>query len=1168
MDISTGSWFKYLREEVLTEGLRDIGLPEPIVDFIEDAMPDAPEKSKMYVGNRWKERTLTSRSQAIAGQSWENFIERNFKDQVQVQSPSGESDEEARASVGKSQMIARTMTPYYVGGVDGKPVVRKIYDDETVKQNERIVLIALNVRNAFSKPAGTWRKVFMKAVKALSKAGLPSEKVEVVKDELARINMYKFRDWWNEYDLLFAWLNDEATNYDVIKDEEDINEAFNIAKEDLQGSEKPDQIIHQFEDGFYWYNLEKSNCPVEGERMNHCGTDGRGTLVSLRKAKTPEEEAELSVSDRRRLGTSNSFITMTVEGSTIYQIKGSGNNAPEADFWKYLDWFIDSQDIEYVGETGEHSSDDYGFQEMNKHLQSEHPDVEFAGVLNIEEMQEAVDRAAGNHEGDYTSIEVEIQDPDEYGADHQDATNAYVNLTFDLEIDLGWSDIVLQGDLLYPAIEKGSDIADDMYDGIPEDSNGSLAVQFEEEIGLDDIAYEMPGEDYHISFEVAMRTGVTPGWEIGDPEVPKTAHLLVSIRTTDIVDAYNPDQIYDEVVDLSSTLKKEFEDKWLEYTEKVRSEMVDAKYVVRNAYDKTLASLLGKKFNHWIGVQDSSAVEFAWSGLGSASKNVINDGGQIPMIVQMYGLAFDRNIGETYSKTFGSALTGRPPRLENPDLNRNMARNLEKLYRAKSSNPNQQQLNFGPGYTGRPPMILLAEDSHFIIQGTNSVVQQGGRYATQPIEWLYKIQMNSRTAPDEIEITQEILDYFDENPEMVQQAALQTIQDAQGGILALAQARKDDIESGRQPYAQIRRIESMMGAQVEANHLAMKGMMIATWINQNFEQMDEVEKYVSYYKYLRPIVNQQIARIGPIQTDGDDAGKPDYFDQEVRTQLIKMGATSSQAQSRRQDPISGRMGAPRPAQESMEEQISRIDNMLNEIIEVRRYRINIELILETGPETPIEDYKDVIRGCKGVTTVNTIRSETRMDRTTAIFGIKYVLKAQESRRIYLRQVFIPYINGIVGLSIGPGGISNPEQITKLREGSVISTYPLSSYGTVPQSSRKFPTPRLSIDKVVSDWMEGGVMAYDTPMDANNMRYHVMVPTSELRQHIGSHYRSDATMFHGRYKNFIKNGPMQPVYVAIGQNGRCKITGNEDDVWFASKSGLEELPVFFSYQKQV
>jgi len=54
MSISTDSWFKYLREEVLTEGLRDIGLPELVVDFIEEAMPSSPEKAKVYAGNEWK----------------------------------------------------------------------------------------------------------------------------------------------------------------------------------------------------------------------------------------------------------------------------------------------------------------------------------------------------------------------------------------------------------------------------------------------------------------------------------------------------------------------------------------------------------------------------------------------------------------------------------------------------------------------------------------------------------------------------------------------------------------------------------------------------------------------------------------------------------------------------------------------------------------------------------------------------------------------------------------------------------------------------------------------------------------------------------------------------------------------------------------------------------
>jgi hypothetical protein len=42
----------------------------------------------------------------------------------------------------------------------------------------------------------------------------------------------------------------------------------------------------------------------------------------------------------------------------------------------------------------------------------------------------------------------------------------------------------------------------------------------------------------------------------------------------------------------------------------------------------------------------------------------------------------------------------------------------------------------------------------------------------------------------------------------------------------------------------------------------------------------------------------------------------------------------------------------------------------------------------------------------------------------------------------------------------------------------------------------------------------------------------------------------------------------PVYVALGQNGRVRLTGGEDLIWFAKKSGLKELPVFFSYQRQV
>ena len=180
MEISTGSWFKYLREEVLTEGLRDIGLPESVVDFIEAAMPDAPEKAKTYAGNEWKKYELNRNGRTFAQNNWGGFMERIFKDEIQVIPP------EDRSPGSVENYRVRTMTPYYTGGVDGKPVVRKSYDDEMIEQNKRIVFVAQNVANVLAKPSATWRKAFMKAVKALSKAGVESEKVEKVKRKLQK----------------------------------------------------------------------------------------------------------------------------------------------------------------------------------------------------------------------------------------------------------------------------------------------------------------------------------------------------------------------------------------------------------------------------------------------------------------------------------------------------------------------------------------------------------------------------------------------------------------------------------------------------------------------------------------------------------------------------------------------------------------------------------------------------------------------------------------------------------------------------------------------------------------------------------------------------------------------------------------------------------------------
>ena len=92
--------------------------------------------------------------------------------------------------------------------------------------------------------------------------------------------------------------------------------------------------------------------------------------------------------------------------------------------------------------------------------------------------------------------------------------------------------------------------------------------------------------------------------------------------------------------------------------------------------------------------------------------------------------------------------------------------------------------------------------------------------------------------------------------------------------------------------------------------------------------------------------------------------------------------------------------------------------------------------------------------------------------------------------------------------------------------------------------------------------------YDVPMNTNYMGYHTMMPVEELRPYISRYFRKPKNQFDAGYEDFIKYGPDRPVYLAIGQNGKAKITGGEDLVWYAIKSGLEEIPVFFSYQKQI
>ena len=1132
MDISTNNWFEYLREEVLTEGLRDIGLPEVIIDFIEDGMPNAPEKSKMYAGNNWKEHRLGNPGYIDAVQdTWLNQMERMFPDQIQL----------PRAIHNPVQ--ARTVEPYDTSAIRTTP--RAAYDDETIEQNKKIAFVADNIKQAWAKPAGTWRKTFMKALKALSKAGVPSEKVEVVKEWLNEQMLNEWRTYWGRYNELFSWLNDEPTNYEMIKGD-DINNAYQTAIDDLENREDPDNILHTFEDGSYWYNLQVSNCSVEGERMGHCGSDSRGVLVSLRKRQSKRK-------------ASSSYVTMTWDSDTLYQIKGRSNDAPPMEMWDHIEWFIRNFDISSVQETGEHSNDEEGFREMIEYLQTRNRDVNFTGVVDEGAIQEAIDEVTNNYDGENSSIYGELQGPDDHGGDYYAVS---MNGDGSLEINLGWPGFELRNNEYTPTIAADDTTQDDRYETIPENTYGSEARDFTSELDLDEIGYDLPGET-EVEWEVKMLTGAQPEGEDIDPDYPATAHLVVSFRCYEYESVEDEDDARRVADNFASEVQSGFEEKYDEIKEEIRTKLAQEGYSVKTAYDRDRGEMSEYELDHWNIYTDKAGLEF-WFRPESGADTLV-EYGEMPMVLKMWGQNPDSgHIDHLYSRAFGrsTGMAIQPrsaARYGNPDLDRNMARTLERLYKkTKETNATgQEQLPFGDKYAAKHVPIVLAKDSRFVIQGAaayNTSGRGSGAYPQMPIGWRYTIGVDSSASPEEVQTVKDIVRYFNENPQLVMDAAKETINTALEGSVSLAEATKADVMSGKAVFAAIRDIDSMYTGRAEGNDLARRAIMIATWINQNFEQMSEAEKHVAWYQYISPIRNQRfnMARNGDIEPEGDDAGKPYSWDAYVQEQLRRMRAPASVVQS-----YGGVQN------ESVEQQIDRIDNLLNELIEVRRYKMHIELSLETTQKSSIEDYKDVIRGCKGVTTVQTISTRKVAGKTMALLSLKFVLKAQEARKIYIEQLFLPYIRGIAGLNIGPAGYSFPEEVKKIREANAGLNNALNARNGRPQ-----PTPRMSVQKVAQDWMDGGVMAYDMPMNTQNMGYHVMVPVSELKPYCSRVFRAPGDAFDGGYKNFIKNGPQTPVYVAVGQNGRIKITGNEDDVWYAMKSGLEELPVFFSYQKQV
>jgi len=337
------------------------------------------------------------------------------------------------------------------------------------------------------------------------------------------------------------------------------------------------------------------------------------------------------------------------------------------------------------------------------------------------------------------------------------------------------------------------------------------------------------------------------------------------------------------------------------------------------------------------------------------------------------------------------------------------------------------------------------------------------------------------------------------------------------------------------------------------------------WIEENWDSMDVIEKQTALENYLRPMEN---GSLGIANVFDPATGLLKFWNEMVRQRYVsggrapeaefyRWGATRGHTWDASADimEMTSLIGLP------LEEQTIRLERLLAEVrqaIDLRIYKVEIGCAIDlriAGRDSQIENQ---IRGIEGVTT------KSGPDTSYRVYEIKFELTGLQPRDTYRDHILVPGIaSDVRGVSVKNRGqvtLAGPQLKEYGRQGAV--------HSPPPKHVPTMVTPRVNIEDTMKDWAEGGVQIYDAPMNTNQMRYHVMTPVEELWPYCNRYYRGTKAEFDSDYESFIKAGAQAPVYVALGQNGRVKLTGNEDLVWFAKKAGVKELPVFFSYQRQV
>jgi len=210
-----------------------------------------------------------------------------------------------------------------------------------------------------------FRKKYAKMIK---KAGYAAESEEINNVILERMKL-----WTQSYvmpyvkDLIKVYVLDPAAYKEAISFASKHSEGRRLAAAGLTASkilnreqEDPDNILHKFDNGYYWYDIRSSACNTEGEKMGHCGQGMKGgNLYSLRSPS----------------GTSinpDPHVTIEMDADkTVWQVKGRANMTPKKKYWPYISWFLANMGAKNYRE--DRSGD--ASKEMIEYLEKASPDI-------------------------------------------------------------------------------------------------------------------------------------------------------------------------------------------------------------------------------------------------------------------------------------------------------------------------------------------------------------------------------------------------------------------------------------------------------------------------------------------------------------------------------------------------------------------------------------------------------------------------------------------------------------------------------------------------------------------------------------------------------------------------------------------------------------------------